>query len=172
MTARAELKPGLRPPTRADRPVLERMLRATGFFRDDEVDVALEVFDASLVPGQQDYETLGAVLDGALAGWICWGPTPCTEGTYDLYWIVVDPAAQRAGVGRALIAQMERRLAGRARMLVVETGGRDLYAPTQAFYRACGYTAVAHIPDFYAPGDHQIVYTKPLGPSSAGPQGR
>ena len=61
----------------------------------------------------------------ALAGWICWGPTPCTLGTCDLYWIVVDPAQHSAGIGSLLLAEMEQQLAGVARLIVVETAGRD-----------------------------------------------
>jgi len=36
------------------------------------------------------------------------------------------------------------------------------YAPTRAFYERRGYAAVARIPDFYAPGDDQVVYTKAI----------
>jgi ribosomal protein S18 acetylase RimI-like enzyme len=101
----------------------------------------------------------------ALAGWICWGPTPCTLGTYDLYWMAVDPALHGGGVGSALLHAMEGRLAGLARLIVVETAGRADYAPTRGFYEARGYRAVSRIPDFYAPGDDQVVYTKSLAGS-------
>jgi len=57
---------------------------------------------------------------------------------------------------------MERQLAGLARLVVVETAGRAEYAPTRAFYERRGYAAVARIPDFYAPGDDQVVYTKAI----------
>jgi hypothetical protein len=57
---------------------------------------------------------------------------------------------------------MEGRLAGSARLIVVETAGRPDYRPTRAFYEARGYRAVATIPDFYAPGDDQIAYVKYL----------
>ena len=77
-------------------------------------------------------------MDGRLAGWICWGPTPCTVGTWDLYWIAVDPALQGAGSATLLVDEMERRLAGQARLVVVETAGRADYAPTRAFYEAAG----------------------------------
>ena len=99
---------------------------------------------------------------GRLAGWICWGPTPCTLGTFDLYWMAVDPALHGAGIGTALIGEMERRLSGVARLVVVETAGRPDYRPTRAFYQARGYRAAAVIPDFYAPGDDQVVYLKSL----------
>jgi ribosomal protein S18 acetylase RimI-like enzyme len=101
-------------------------------------------------------------VDGrpALAAWICWGPTPCTLGTYDLYWLAVDPAHQQRGLGAALVREMEHRLIASARLIVVETAGRDDYAGTRAFYERCGYRVAARIPDFYAPGDDQVVYVK------------
>lgn len=123
--------------------------------------MALEVFDAA-VAGTPDYTVLGADVGGALAGWICWGPTPCTVGTWDLYWMAVDPALHGSGVGTALLAEMERRLAGHARLIVVETAGRPDYAPTRRFYEARGYSAAARIPDFYEPGDDLVVYVKRL----------
>jgi GNAT superfamily N-acetyltransferase len=155
-------KPTLRHLSPADRDRIEDITRAVGVFRADEVPVALEVFDGA-VAGSPDYLALGAELDGRLLGWICWGPTPCTLATFDLYWMAVDPAAQGAGVGSALIAEMEQRLEGSARLIVVETAGRADYAPTRAFYQARGYHAAAVIPDFYAPGDDQVVYVKKLG---------
>jgi D-alanine-D-alanine ligase len=154
--------PALRPLSAADRRRIEEITRAVLVFRDDEVPVALEVFDGA-VGGSPDYIALGATVDERLAGWICWGPTPCTLGTYDLYWMAVDPAAQAAGVGTALLREMEGRLAGSARLIVVETAGRPDYRPTRAFYEARGYRKASVIPDFYAPGDDQVVYVKALG---------
>ncbi len=154
--------PSLRSLTAADRGRIEEISRAVGLFRDDEVAVALEVFDAA-VAGSPDYLALGGECDGRLAGWICWGPTPCTLGTFDLYWMAVDPAHHGAGTGTALLHAMERRLAGAARLIVVDTAGRPDYAPTRAFYEARGYRAASRIPDFYAPGDDQVVYVKVLG---------
>jgi ribosomal protein S18 acetylase RimI-like enzyme len=153
--------PALRHLTAADRGRIEEITRAVGIFRDDEVPVALEVFDAA-VAGSPDYTAVGAELDGGLAGWICWGPTPCTLGTYDLYWMAVDPRHQAAGIGTVLMREMEGRLAGSARLIVVETAGRPDYRPTCAFYEARGYRRAAVIPDFYAPGDDQVVYVKTL----------
>ena len=154
--------PALRPLSVADRRRIEEITRAVSVFRDDEVPVALEVFDGA-VAGSPDYVALGATVDERLVGWICWGPTPCTLGTYDLYWMAVDPAAQAVGIGTALLREMEGRLAGSARLIVVETAGRPDYRPTRAFYEARGYRKASVIPDFYAPGDDQVVYLKALG---------
>jgi GNAT superfamily N-acetyltransferase len=155
--------PVLRTLNAADRGRIEEITRAAGLFREEEIPVALEVFDGAAA-GSPDYIALGAEHDGRLAGWICWGPTPCTLGTYDLYWMAVDPALQRTGIGTALVAAMERRLAGVARLIVVETAGRPDYRDTRAFYQARGYSVAATIADFYAPGDDQVVYVKSLSP--------
>jgi GNAT superfamily N-acetyltransferase len=152
----------LRPLTVADRTAIEAFSRSISLFRPDEIEIALEVLDSSFKPGQKDYITLGAELDGRLVGWICWGPTPCTLGTYDLYWVAVDPSVQGAGVGSLLVAEMEKRLAGVARIIVVETAGREDYRPTREFYLRRGYEVVGQVPDFYEPGDDQVVFLKRL----------
>ena len=120
----------LRSLTAADRPRIEEITRAVGRFRDDEIPVALEVFDAAVREDADDsYHVLGAELDARLVAWICWGPTPCTLGTYDLYWMAVDPEVQGSGFGTVLLTEMERRLAGVARLIIVETAGRPDYGP-------------------------------------------
>jgi GNAT superfamily N-acetyltransferase len=156
------VSPHLRHLSVADRGRIEEITRAVGLFREDEIPVALEVFDEAVRvgTGPSPYSVLGADVDGRLAGWICWGPTPCTLGTYDLYWMAVDPAVQGTGIGTALILEMERRLAGLARLIIVETAGRPDYASTRRFYESRGYRPTATIPDFYAPGDDQVVFVK------------
>ena len=156
------VSPRLRHLSASDRGRIEEITRAVGLFREDEVPVALEVFDEAVRAGPraEPYAALGADVEGRLAGWICWGPTPCTLGTYDLYWMAVDPALQGAGIGTALLLEMEHRLAGLARLIIVETAGRADYAGTRGFYEAKGYRPTARIPDFYGPGDDQVVFVK------------
>jgi ribosomal protein S18 acetylase RimI-like enzyme len=74
--------------------------------------------------------------------------------------MAVDPALHGSGIGSALLSEMEHRLAGIARLIVIETAGRPDYAATRAFYQARGYSAVSTIPDFYAPGEDQVVFVK------------
>lgn len=162
------VQPVIRPLSASDREAVEAMTRGSGGFHPDEVRVALDVFDAAMGIGRigpdPDYELCAVEVDGVLAGWACWGPTPCTVGTFDLYWIVVDGPWQGKGVGSVLIEEMERRVAGRARLIVVETAGRDDYAGTRAFYERRGYRRESRIPDYYAPGDDLVVYVKRCGP--------
>jgi hypothetical protein len=46
----------------------------------------------------------------------------------------------------------------------IETSARSLYEPTRAFYLARGYSQVAELEDFYAPGDAKAMYVKVLPP--------
>ncbi|MGH7568561.1 MAG: GNAT family N-acetyltransferase [Gemmatimonadales bacterium] len=152
----------LRPVGRAQRARLEALTRATGVFRDAEVATAVELLDEALA-GEDDYRFVGAYAGDELVGYACWGPTPGTEGTNDLYWLVVDPARQRTGVGAALLGEVERRLlADGARLIVVETSSRPDYAATRAFYQRRGFTRAATIPGYYAPGDDLVLYTEDL----------
>lgn len=160
---------------RGHRNRIREILDATAVFRDEEVDVALELFDETFAAGPArapydpgdgvaDYEFVGSFAsDGQLVGYVCYGSTPGTDRTYDLYWIAMHPDFQGTGGGSQLLGEVERRLRQReARLLVVETSSRDDYAPTRRFYEAHGYNAVATIADFYAPGDSRVIYTKRL----------
>jgi len=152
----------LRPVGRAHRARLEQLTRGTGLFREEEVATAVELLDESLA-GDEDYRFLGAFEGEQLIGYACWGPTPGTKGTYDLYWIVVERAQQGRGIGTQLLADVEQRLTTHdARMIVVETSSRTDYAGTRAFYEARGYTRAATIAAYYAPGDDLVIYTKEL----------
>jgi ribosomal protein S18 acetylase RimI-like enzyme len=92
---------------------------------------------------------------------VCYGSTPGTDRVYDLYWIATHPAFQGGGVGTLLLDEVERRLRQReARMLMVETSSRVDYTATRRFYEGRGYSAMATVTDFYAPGDHRVIYAK------------
>lgn len=152
-----------------DRARVAELLAATGVFSQEEIVIALQLFDASVHDAAPDdarvpdYELTGAFDGDRLLGYACVGPTPATEGTYDLYWLAVDPAAQRRGIGRMLVRAVERDLRTRgARMLLVETSSRPDYSETRAFYTRCGYAEAARIRDFYAPADDRILLTTRL----------
>jgi ribosomal protein S18 acetylase RimI-like enzyme len=141
---------------------IQQLLRATGVFRESEVDVALEVIDSYFILPEGDYTALGAFTPGSeLLGYVCYGPTPCTTGTWDLYWIAVAPEAQGSGVGSQLLQEVERRLALKdARLVIIETSSQPLYAATRAFYERRGYQVVARVPDFYTEGDDRLIFAK------------
>lgn len=152
---------------------LREILDATGVFRDDEIAIALELFDETFAAGPArapydpgdgvvDYEFVGSFSrDGQLVGYVCYGATPGTDRVYDLYWIAMHPAFQGGGGGSQLLDEVERRLRQReARLLVVETSSRTDYAATRHFYETRGYDRAVSLSDFYAPGDDRVIYTK------------
>jgi len=144
------------------------ILRSTENFRAEEIDVALELFDESLVGSE--YEFVGAFAgpgtQSPLMAFACFGPTSGTDRTFDLYWIAVDRSAHGTGCGTLLLSEVERRLeALHARMLVVETSSRSDYAATRGFYLRRGYVEAARVREFYAPHDDRIILTKRLAGS-------
>ncbi len=153
----------------ADRDRILAFTQKTGFFRPDEVEVAREVLDEALRDGPGGhYQSFVIVADGVVAGWICCGPTPCTMGTWDIYWIVVDPDHQKRSLGRALLSHAEACIRERGGLIsVLETSGRAEYLPTRGFYLKCGYVEAAVIPDYYGTGDSMVIYTKRLAPPPA-----
>jgi ribosomal protein S18 acetylase RimI-like enzyme len=158
---------------RGHRDRITEILDATRVFRPEEVEVALELFDETFPPGavstdyrlpstDSSYDFLGAFTpEDQLVGYACYGPTPDTDRTFDLYWIAVEPGAQGSGSGTRLLTEVERKLQGQnARMLIVETSSRSEYAPTRHFYEKRGYAEAARVRDFYAPLDDRIIFTK------------
>jgi len=142
------------------------ILDATEAFRDEEIAIALELFDDPV-----SYEFVGSFVrggEGELAGYACYGATPGTDRTYDLYWLAVHPAHQGEGHGTLLLEEVERRLRQReARLLVVETSSKVEYAATRRFYEQRGYAEAARVSDFYTPGDHRVVLTKRIAEEAA-----
>ena len=127
------------------------------------MECAIELVDLALQPSNRDYKILVADRNGKLVGYVCYGPTPMTEGTYDLYWIASDPEVRGQGVGASLISGMEgdlRRL--KARLIRVETSAPEAYGPTRGFYASMKYTEEARIRDFYKVGDDLIMLSKRL----------
>src|SRR5688572_27552892 len=96
-----------------DRESLLDLLETGGTFAREEIEVALELIDAAAA-GSRDYHVLVCDLPDCpgLSGYICFGPTPMTDGTWDLYWIASREAVRGRGVGTALVRAMEREIAG------------------------------------------------------------
>ena len=94
---------------------------------------------------------------------MCFGPTPLTQGTFDLYWIAVDPACCARGVGtRLLLAAEEVMRSQYGRLVLIETSSGGGYELTRQFYLKNGYTLAETIPDFYRPGEDRVTFTKYL----------
>jgi ribosomal protein S18 acetylase RimI-like enzyme len=151
--------------TSDDRAAVEAIVGRVGNFSQAEIDCALELVDIYLQnPGQTDYRLIVAEdVNGSVAGYACWGLTPMTRGTYDLYWIATDPGAQRRGVGQALMHHIENQVREeRGRLLIIETSSKESYGKTVGFYRRLGYEETSQIRDFYDAGDDKLIFVKRL----------
>jgi ribosomal protein S18 acetylase RimI-like enzyme len=147
----------------ADGPQIRDIAARAGVFSQEEVDCVVELWE--------EYLTVGPVVGGynflvdrdgdRVLGFACYGPRDLTSGVFDLYWIAVDSASHRNGVGRKLLNATEEavRQAG-GRMLIAETSGTPHYEPTRKFYLGMGYTMEATIRDFYTEGDDLAIFVK------------
>lgn len=148
-----------------DRPAVARIVAAVGNFNRAEIECALELVDVFLTQsGQRDYNlVVSEDSSGQVCGYACWGPTPLTHGTYDLYWIATHPEAQGRGVGAGLMEYVEQQVrAEHGRLLVLETSAKESYGKTVAFYHRLGYAEAARVKDFYDVGDDKLVFVKRL----------
>ena len=165
----------IRPLVKGDKQAIMQILRDTPEFKPAEVVVAEEVLDNYLQdPSGSGYYTFVAELTNVIArgkapkqsrsdivGYICYGPTPLTEGTWDIYWIAVDSKEKGKGIGSALLTFAENRIkeAG-GRLILIETSSRPEYKGTINFYRFHGYELVSKILDFYTSGDDKLTFQK------------
>jgi len=151
-----------------DRQPIRELLDSTGHFTAPDIDVALELVDRALSEGEASgylihvlTEPDGTSGGDVVRGYVCFGPTPMTDGTYDLYWIAVHVSQQGNGFGRALLRFAEEQVAQRgARLLLIETSSQASYSGTVRFYERSGYVLVARIADFYRVDDDKLVFAK------------
>jgi len=149
---------------KADIEAVREIVSSTGFFHDYEVPVAVELVEERLQKGvESGYHFVFAEVDGKTAAYSCYGEIPCTNGSYDLYWIVTHNDYRRMGIGKKLLAETEKNikeLGGRG--IYVETASKEKYMPTRMFYVQCSYIKEAELKDFYEIGDNKVIYVKYL----------
>jgi ribosomal protein S18 acetylase RimI-like enzyme len=159
----------IRPATTADRPRIHEILLATGLFSRQEIGWAMELVDlAAAHPEKHEYEA--HVLedpdsgpDKRIQGYVLFGPTPMTEGVFDLYWIAVDRVRHGGGLGQLLLRFVENEVRRQdGRMLLIETSSKRSYEPTIRFYVRAGYSEISRIKDFYRIEDDKVVFCKNL----------
>jgi aminoglycoside 6'-N-acetyltransferase I len=151
----------------ADREKIKNILIDTNNFSDDEVSIALELLDVYLNnPEQKDYEIFVDENDddtSELNGYVCIGPRPLTEGTYDLYWIAVNPKIQSRGVGSKLVLYIENHIKSKGGYLVlIETSGKPSYEKERKFYEKNNYRKAVELEHFYKKNDSLVIYSKYL----------
>jgi len=155
----------IRPIIPQDKEKLFRLLTQRGTFNEKEIEVAMEVIEDSLLyPEKEEYYTFCALNDcDELAGFLCFGPIPMTDGCYDLYWIAVDEKFSQNGVGEKLLEKMEGfAMNKKARRIYVDTSSTDPSTAARSFYKKYGFKVIAVLDDFYRKGDHKVIFIKTL----------
>jgi ribosomal protein S18 acetylase RimI-like enzyme len=153
----------IRPLIEKDRTRLISMLRESRAFTLEEIEVASELIDIVLKDQNQKDYTVRCIVDDQdqPVGYICYGPTPMTQGTFDLYWIVVDPDHQGKGIGSKLLGFLENVVIEKGgRMILADTSTIPQYEKTQKFYLQNGFRETARVADYYYPGNDRITFCK------------
>ncbi len=149
----------------SDKTPFRKLLEESGFFYPFEVEVVMELMDETLLKGSpaSGYYWLKLEENGKLAGFVNFGPNPCSIHSWDLYWLAVTPDRKGQGLGTLLLNLTEEKVKQMGgRILWVETSGRALYKPTVDFYHHRKYTLAATLEEFYGPGDPKLIFTKRL----------
>ncbi len=146
-----------------------RILQATPEFKPFEVVIAEEVIDSYLKdPVDSGYFTLVSEDDAGVDGYISYGPTPLTSGTWDIYWMAVARERRKQGIGSALMEAAEKEIrTAKGRLAIIETSSTPAYEKTLLFHVNHGYELICRIPDFYAPNDDKLILQKSFNRHSA-----
>jgi predicted N-acetyltransferase YhbS len=154
----------IRPMCQGDKPSVLSILHTTPEFAPADIEVAEELIDIYLEQSvKSGYHILVAEDGGEISGYICYGPTPLTEGTWDIYWVAVSRMKQKRGVGGALMKAAEENIRkANGRLIIIETSSLPSYEKTRRFYSSKGYNAACQIADFYADGDDKVIFQKKL----------
>jgi ribosomal protein S18 acetylase RimI-like enzyme len=151
-------------PKETDIKVVEDIVRSSGFFRDDEIAIAVELVQERLIKGKvSGYEFVFLEFEDKTVAYACFGAIPCSLVSYDLYWIATHNTFRGHGFGSMVICEVERIVKEQKGLyLYIETSLKELYTATQKFYKKHQYEQKAVFDDFYDIGDSKIVYAKKL----------
>lgn len=146
-----------------DRSALENLVRAQPNFSDEDIQWAIRLALRAAAPNDGEYQTWLEAADTEVSAFVCFGRTPRTTGTFELFWIAVHPERQRGGIGSELLRFVEREAAGQGgRLLVLETSSSEGFRPAVDFYRKNGFQEVSRIKDFYRISADKIVFSRVL----------
>ena len=114
-------------PSESDINAIEDIIRSTGFFREDEILVAVELVTERLTKGSASgYEFLFADYQGRTIAYSCYGLIPCTLHSYDLYWIASHNDYRNMGIGSYILELTEKEIKKSGGIGVyIETSGKE-----------------------------------------------
>ncbi|MDP3463023.1 MAG: GNAT family N-acetyltransferase [Bacteroidales bacterium] len=146
---------------KADDPdTIETIVRSTGFFYEDEIPIARELAEETLLIGDKSgYRFVFAEVNGQTLGYAAYGFIDGTDACYDLYWIAVHEDARGKGLGKGILNEVVKSLKQEnGRQLIAETSSLPKYKPTREFYLNTGFIQQAVLPDFFREGDHKVFF--------------
>lgn len=149
-------------PVASDPEMVREIVTSTGFFQDHEIPVAVELVEERLAKGEESgYFFVFADANGKTVSYACFGPIPCTIGSFDLYWIATHADYRGKGIGKDILLAVEREVAKmNGRRIYIETSSKPLYEPTRYFYLSNGYSIEATLKDFYDVNDHKVMFSR------------
>ncbi len=142
---------------------LKDIVRKINLFSDIEKTAAIEMIDSAALNGQNFFNIFVYENGDEIVGYHCTGKKALTDGSFDLYWIVVDPEHQDKNIGRELLHHAEEFVLNEnGRWILIETSSKEEMLPTRKFYLRNNYTILTEIKDFYSKGEHMILFGKYL----------
>lgn len=129
-------------------------------FNSEDKRIAIELINHYLEYDDGEYLIDVILSDGNVLGYVCYGQASLTKGVYEIYYIAIDPNNQGRGLGKMLMQNVEKKLVGKARMILLETSSDESYLATQRFYLKIGYAEIFRIKDYYDIGEDKILYQK------------
>ncbi len=148
----------------ADAAKIEQILHRTGVFYAEEIPVARELLDECLSQGPDSYyRCFVAQANNQLLGYALYVEVAATQGTFELYWLAVDPEIQGQGIGRRLMSELEQQvLAAHGRRIYISTSAKPEYESARKLYASCGYKLAGRLPDYFRQGDDLLYFYKVL----------
>ncbi|MFH2144040.1 MAG: GNAT family N-acetyltransferase [Bacteroidota bacterium] len=143
---------------------IRNIVASTGFFRNDEIDVAVDIVVETNEKGESaGYKFVFAEINNETVAYVCFGLIPCTLVSYDLYWIACHEKFRGKGLGKILLEKCEEIVKSlRGKAIYIETSSKEIYEPTRNFYIKNNYDLMHTYPDFYDIGDNKLVYVKSI----------
>jgi ribosomal protein S18 acetylase RimI-like enzyme len=147
-----------------DRKHILDIIKKIKIFNDEDQRIAIELVEEVVDgPNKEEYYVQCAVKGNKILGYICYGPASLCVGTYEVYYIAVDPDNFRGGIGKLLMVKMEEALKEKkARLILLETSSSEEYNGTRNFYLKLGYKEAAKIKDYFKEGEDRVIYEKKL----------
>lgn len=142
---------------------IREILNSTGYFYDYEIDIAEELATENLQKGEHKsgYIFNIAEMNGIPIAFSCFGKTPCTADSFDLYWIAVHESQRGNGIGKVLMDMAVRDIAKLSgKNIWIETSSRPIYESTRQFYLKYGCEIIAELPNFYGENDNKVIFLK------------